>query len=51
MFLMIMQSTGKPGAKFADAYTYGNAINEALKNDGQAIRYSDDELNAFRSGK
>lgn len=37
--------------KFADAYTYGNAINEALKNDGQAIRYSDDELNAFRSGK
>lgn len=37
--------------KFADSYTYANAINEALANDGLSARYSADELNAFRSGK
>nr|WP_320056959.1 SusC/RagA family TonB-linked outer membrane protein [uncultured Bacteroides sp.] len=37
--------------KFVDAATYGNAMNEALTNDGQAVRYSNDELNAFRSGE
>lgn len=35
----------------ADAYTYANAINEALSNDGLAQRYSQQELDAFKSGK
>lgn len=34
-----------------DAYTYGNAMNEALRNDGvQEPRYSEAELQAFRDG-
>lgn len=37
--------------EMADAYTYASAINEALANDGKAARYSQNELNAFQSGK
>lgn len=37
--------------KMADAYTYAGAINEALANDGKAARYSENELNAFKSGQ
>ena len=37
--------------KMADASTYANAINEALANDGKSARYSQNELNAFKSGK
>lgn len=37
--------------ELADAYTYGSALNEALMNDGRAVRYSQEELEAFRSGK
>jgi len=37
--------------KFVDSYTYANAINEALSNDGEDARYSENELNAFKSGK
>lgn len=36
--------------KFVNSYTYANAINEALTNDGYSVRYSQDELNAFQSG-
>lgn len=36
--------------EFADAYTYANAMNEALMNDGLSPRYSANELNAFRTG-
>lgn len=36
--------------EFADAYTYANAVNTALNNDGLAIRYSAQELEAFRTG-
>ena len=36
--------------KFVDSYTYANAMNEALTNDGLAVRYSPDELNAFKTG-
>ena len=36
--------------KFADAYTYGMAINEARINDGLSARYSSQELNALRDG-
>ncbi len=36
--------------KMVDSYTYANAINEALTNDGLDERYSKDELNAFKSG-
>ena len=35
---------------FVDAYTYAGAMNEALDNDGLAMRYSADELKAFQSG-
>lgn len=35
----------------ADSYTYANAINEALANDGKSARYSQNELDAFKSGK
>ncbi len=35
----------------ADGYTYANALNEALMNDGKTLRYSKDELNAFKSGQ
>lgn len=37
--------------KFVDAYTYANAYNEALGYEGQAPKYSDNELNAFRTGQ
>lgn len=37
--------------KFADSYTYANALNEALNNDGKSARYSQNELNAFKSGQ
>lgn len=37
--------------EMADAYRYANAINEALLNDGKSVRYSQNELNAFQSGK
>lgn len=36
--------------EFANAYTYANAMNEALTNDGKSVRYSPNELNAFKSG-
>jgi len=36
--------------KFADAYTYGLAINEARANDGLSARYSSQELDALKNG-
>lgn len=35
---------------FADAYTYADAVNTALAGDGLAARYSQAELDAFRTG-
>ena len=35
---------------FADAYTYANALNSALSNDGLSARYNAQELDAFRTG-
>lgn len=40
--------TRKP--ELADAYTYASAQNEALTNDGKQVRYSQNELNAFKNG-
>lgn len=40
--------TRKP--ELADAYTYASALNEALTNDGEQVRYSQNELNAFKNG-
>ena len=40
--------TRKPD--LADAYTYASALNEALTNDGKQVRYSQNELNAFKNG-
>lgn len=37
--------------KFVNAYTYANAMNEAFANDGKTPKYSDLELDAFRTGK
>lgn len=37
--------------EMADGYTYASALNEALANDGKSARYSQNELNAFKSGK
>ena len=37
--------------KFVNAYTYALSMNEALANDGKTARYSQNELNAFKSGK
>lgn len=37
--------------EMADAFTYANAMNEALANDGKSARYSQNELNAFKSGQ
>lgn len=37
--------------EMADGYTYASALNEALTNDGKTVRYSQNELNAFKSGK
>jgi len=39
----------KPG--FVDAYTYANAMNEALANDKRDPRYSSAEIEAFRTGR
>lgn len=36
--------------EFADAYTYAQQLNGALKLDGLSERYSDKELNAFKTG-
>lgn len=36
--------------KFADAYTYAQAMNEARANDGLGARYNNAELDAFRTG-
>lgn len=36
--------------EFADAYTYANALNEALVNDKKSPRYTANELAAFKSG-
>ena len=35
---------------FVDAYTYGSAVNEALRNEGSAARYSDAVLQSYRDG-
>lgn len=40
--------TRKP--ELGDAYTYASALNEALTNDGKQVRYSQNELNAFKNG-
>lgn len=40
--------TRKP--ELADAYTYASALNETLTNDGKQVRYSQNELNAFKNG-
>lgn len=40
--------TRKP--EMADAYMYASALNEALTNDGKQVRYSQNELNAFKNG-
>ena len=40
--------TRKP--ELADAYTYASALNEALTNDGKQVRYSQNELYAFKNG-
>lgn len=37
--------------QMTDAYSYATAVNEALANDGRSARYSQNELNAFRSGQ
>ncbi|NDV57363.1 SusC/RagA family TonB-linked outer membrane protein [Bacteroides sp. 519] len=37
--------------EMADSYMYASAVNEALANNGKAARYSQNELNAFQSGK
>ncbi len=36
--------------KFADGYTYANAMNEALANDGKSAKYNSYELNEFKNG-
>lgn len=36
--------------KFVNAYTYAKAMNEAYQNDGKGMRYSQYELDAFKSG-
>lgn len=40
--------TRKP--EMTDAYMYASALNEALANDGKQVRYSQNELNAFKNG-
>ena len=37
--------------EFVNSYTYAQAVNEALANDGKSPRFSRNELNAFQSGK
>lgn len=36
---------------FADAYTYANAVNSALELDGLSPKYSEIELDAFKTGR
>lgn len=36
--------------ELADGYTYAQALNEGMRNDGLNPRYSDGELDAFRNG-
>lgn len=36
--------------EFADAFTYANAVNQALTGDGLSERYNTQELDAFRTG-
>lgn len=36
--------------EFTDAYTYANALNTALANDGLPLRYNSQELEAFHTG-
>jgi TonB-linked SusC/RagA family outer membrane protein len=43
----ITRPTGIP--KFADAPTYVRALNEALRNDGEAVRYNSADLQGFDS--
>ena len=42
-------ATPKRLPDFVDGYTYANALNEAMRNDGLSPRYSDSELNAFKN--
>jgi TonB-linked SusC/RagA family outer membrane protein len=35
--------------EFVDGYTYASALNEALVNDGSAVRYNSTELDAFKT--
>lgn len=44
-------STQFRSPEFADSYTYGNALNNALKLDGLDEKYSALELDAFKTGK
>lgn len=37
--------------EMADAYTYASAVNEAYTNAGKSARYSQNELDAYKSGK
>lgn len=37
--------------EMADSYMYASALNEGRANDGKAARYSQNELDAFKSGK
>lgn len=37
--------------ELADAFTYANALNEGLANDGKPARYSQQEIAAFQSGQ
>ena len=36
--------------KFVDGYTYAQALNEGMRNDGLSPRYNDNELAAFKDG-
>ena len=37
--------------KFADSYNYAVMMNEAYRNDGAAVPYSDEDLQKFKAGK
>ena len=37
--------------KFADSYNYAVMMNEAYRNDGSAVPYSDEDLQKFKAGK
>jgi TonB-linked SusC/RagA family outer membrane protein len=38
-------------APMLDAYSYASAMNQGLKNDGLGVRYTDSELDLFKSGE